>query len=386
LAFVLTVVFVYGYFNYHNKQRVEINLTINKPINPLKIVAISDLHLGYNIGKAELDEWIKFINLEKPDLVLIAGDIIDNHIEGVVKKKISFDKIKSRYGVYACLGNHEYIGSSSKITQSLDFIKDAKITVLRDTALLINNEFYLIGRDDRTNSKRKSLPELLQTLDTTKPFILLDHQPFNLYDTEKNGIDLQVSGHTHSGQLMPFSWIINLMYENPHGYLRKGNSHIYVSSGIGIWGGKFRIGTRSEYTVINLTQKLNTQSKSLSHLSQCGNNQNAKITTCHNVATAKTPRLPLATTWQQLKRKDCHLPQCGNDQNAKIATCHNVATAKTQRLPLAITRQQLKHRIYPSPQHDAPLETGFLVLATKVASLLQPFIRIIKSDKVFQNI
>ncbi|MDR2911532.1 MAG: metallophosphoesterase [Bacteroidales bacterium] len=252
LAFVLTIVFVYGYFNYRNKQRVELNLTINKPINPLKIVAISDLHLGYNIGTAELNEWIKFINLEKPDLVLIAGDIIDNHIEGVVKQNFSFEKVKSRYGVYACLGNHEYIGNSSKITQSLNFIQDAKITVLRDTALLINNEFYLIGRDDRTNTKRKSLPELLQTLDTTKPIILLDHQPFNLEETAKNGIDLQFSGHTHSGQLLPVSWITKLMYEISHGYIRKNDSHVYVSSGIGIWGGKFRIGTRSEYTIINL--------------------------------------------------------------------------------------------------------------------------------------
>lgn len=252
LTVVLTAVFTYGYFNYRNKQRVELALTTNKPINRLKIVAISDLHLGYNIGTAELDEWIKLINLENPDIVIMAGDVIDNHIERVVKQNFSFDKIKSRYGVYACIGNHEYIGSTSKISKSLDFLSDAKVTVLRDTAILINDEFYLVGRDDRINSKRKSLSELTQTLDTTKPIILLDHQPYNLEETAKNGIDLQFSGHTHNGQLPPVSWITKRMYEVSHGYISKGNSHIYVSSGIGIWGGKFRIGTHSEYVVITL--------------------------------------------------------------------------------------------------------------------------------------
>ena len=252
LAVTLTAVFSYGYFNYRNKQRVELTLAVNKPINPLKIVAISDLHLGYNTGTAELNEWIRLINLEKPDIVLMAGDVIDNHIERVVKQNLSFEKIESRYGVYACLGNHEYIGSTSKISQSLDFLNNAKVTVLRDTAILINDEFYLIGRDDRTNPNRKSLPELLQTLDREKPIILLDHQPFNLEEAAKNDIDLQFSGHTHNGQLPPVSWITKRMYEVSHGYLHKGDSHIYVSSGIGIWGGKFRIGTQSEYVVITL--------------------------------------------------------------------------------------------------------------------------------------
>jgi predicted MPP superfamily phosphohydrolase len=252
LAVVLTTVFVYGYFNYRNVQRVELTIEINKPITPLKIVAISDLHLGYGIGKAELDKWINLINQENPDIVLLAGDITDNHIKPLVEQNFSFEKIKSRYGVYACLGNHEYIGIPSKISQSLDFLRNAKVTILQDTAMLINDEFYLIGRDDRSNPDRKPLPELLQTLDKTKPLILLDHQPFQLENVAKNGMDFQFSGHTHDGQLPPVSWITKLMYEVSYGYLRKGDSHFYVSSGIGVWGGKFRIGTQSEYVVINL--------------------------------------------------------------------------------------------------------------------------------------
>ncbi|MDR0205991.1 MAG: metallophosphoesterase [Bacteroidales bacterium] len=257
LTIVMTAVFVYGYFNYLNTRRVEINIEIAKPVSPLKIVGLSDLHLGYGIGKTELEKWITLINREKPDIVLISGDIIDHFTKSLDGHNLSFEKIKSRDGVYACLGNHEYIGTPSKISQSLDFLHAAKVTVLRDTAVLINNEFYLIGRDDRFNLKRKSIHELLQTIDATKPLILLDHQPFYLEETAKNGIDLQFSGHTHHGQILPVNWIAKRIYEVSHGYLKKNNSHIYVSSGIGIWGGKFRIGTQSEYIVFNLKQQKN---------------------------------------------------------------------------------------------------------------------------------
>jgi predicted MPP superfamily phosphohydrolase len=254
LAVILTTFFTYGYFNYLNKTRVELTVSIDKEITPLKIVAISDLHLGYGIGKKELDKWVELINRENPDIVVIAGDIIDNHIKPLIEQNLasSLRKINSRYGVFACLGNHEYIGGRNKIFQTLDFLKDANITVLRDSAILINNEFYLIGRDDRVIQNRKSLAELVQPLDTVKPLILLDHQPFHLNETEQNGIDLQISGHTHRGQLMPVSWITDRMFEVSHGHTRRGNSHIYITSGIGIWGGKFRIGTRSEYVVMEL--------------------------------------------------------------------------------------------------------------------------------------
>ena len=257
LKIVLTLVFTYAHLNYRNVIREELTISINKEITPLKIVAISDLHLGYGVSKAKLERWITLINAENPDVVVIAGDIIDNHMKPLIERDVAstLRKIKSRYGVFACLGNHEYIGSSDKVYQSINFLNDANITVLRDTAILINDEFYLIGRDDLIIQNRKSLAELLQNLDTTKPLILLDHQPYHLNETEKNNIDLQISGHTHRGQLIPFSWITNKMFEIAHGYLQKGNSHIFVTSGIGIWGGKFRIGTQSEYVVIELRTK-----------------------------------------------------------------------------------------------------------------------------------
>ncbi|MDR2860137.1 MAG: metallophosphoesterase [Mediterranea sp.] len=259
LAGALTLILTWGYIVYLHKARVELSLTVNKEVGTersLKIVAISDLHLGYGIGRNEFEKWIELINKETPDIVLIAGDAIDNSTRPLYERGIAeaFKQIKTKYGIYASLGNHEYI---SGISNSLAFLKEAGITVLRDSVALIDNTFYMVGRDDRTNNARKSVAELTDTLDKSKLLILLDHQPYHLEQAEKNGIDLQISGHTHHGQIFPLSWITEMIYEKAHGYLKKGDSHIYVSSGLGIWGGKFRIGTRSEYVVITLqTRKL----------------------------------------------------------------------------------------------------------------------------------
>ena len=244
----------FGYFNYLNKKKVELSLDIPKEsrrINPLKIVAISDLHLGYGIGKKEFESWLPLINDEDPDVVLIVGDLVDSNTHPLFEQNFaeSVRKIQSKYGVYAVLGNHEYIGNA---TRSSLFLQSAGITLLRDSTVLIDDSFYLVGRDDRSNPKRKPVDELIAPFDTTKPLILLDHQPFNLNDTERNHIDLQLSGHTHNGQIWPFSWMIPKLFEHPYGYVKKGGSHIYVTSGLGIWGGKFRIGSRSEYVVIHL--------------------------------------------------------------------------------------------------------------------------------------
>ena len=250
---LVTAVMVAGNICYHQKKRVEVNLTIEKPLPPdgLKIVAISDLHLGYTIGKEELNKWTELINAENPDIVLIAGDVTDKRARQLAEDGLApeFHKIKSKYGVYASLGNHEYI---NRVNESVEFMREAGMTVLRDSSALVDSLFYVVGRDDRQNHRRMPLDSLLSNLDCRLPVILLDHQPYNLEQAEQNGVDLQISGHTHRGQVWPISWIVDTMYEKSYGYLRKDATHIYVSSGIGLWGGKYRIGTRSEYVVITL--------------------------------------------------------------------------------------------------------------------------------------
>jgi len=160
-----------------------------------------------------------------------------------------FREIKTKQGIYLAPGNHEYIAN---ITKCVDFLTKAGVTVLQDSVVLVNNTCYIAGRDDKSNTERKTITELIASLDTTLPIILLDHQPYNFDEVEKNNIDLYIAGHTHDGQVFPISWITKALFEVSHGYLKKGNSHFYVTSGIGIWGGKFRIGSRSEYVVINV--------------------------------------------------------------------------------------------------------------------------------------
>lgn len=248
-----------GYLRYQSKDRVYLPIHISKKMGDsisqksLRIVAVSDLHLGYTIGKGELEQWVSLINNENPDIILIAGDLIDNSLRPVKEQKLAevLRTLNAPMGVYACLGNHEYIGNADQ-RENIAFYKEANIHLLKDQTIEVDSLFYIIGRDDKTNIHRKELSELVADLDQSKPMILLDHQPYSLNQAEENGIDLQLSGHTHKGQVWPISMITNWMYELDHGYLQKGNSHIYVSSGLGIWGGKFRIGTKSEFVVIDI--------------------------------------------------------------------------------------------------------------------------------------
>lgn len=248
----ITMLMICGYLKYRWKVRTEIPIEVNKPLigkDSLKIVGISDLHLGYTVGKKEFEKWVDLINAENPDLVIIAGDIVDNGTRPLIEWDIASSFRKIEAPIYTCLGNHEYI---SGIQESLGFIEESEIHLLRDSYIEIDSCLYIVGRDDITNKRRKSIEELTTNLDKSKPVIMLDHQPFHLAETEQAGIDIQFSGHTHRGQVWPISRITDAIYEVSHGHKRKGNSHIIVSSGIGLWGGKFRIGTQSEYVVITL--------------------------------------------------------------------------------------------------------------------------------------
>ena len=249
---VMLTVFVYGNIHYHHKQRVPMELDAKgKLAQPLKAVLMSDLHLGYHNGRTELAKWVDRVNAEQPDLVLIAGDIIDISVRPLLEEGMAEEFRRLQAPVYACLGNHEYYSGEPRARQ---FYQDAGIHLLRDSVVTLADKgnLTLIGRDDRTNLRRKSLADLTAGLDRNSFTILLDHQPYHLERTEQAGIDFQFSGHTHYGQVWPISWIEDAIYECAYGSLTKGNTRIYVSSGIGIWGGKFRIGTQSEYVVLTL--------------------------------------------------------------------------------------------------------------------------------------
>jgi uncharacterized protein len=257
---IVIVLLLYGYINAGNPVTNKIDISINKnvvEINELNIAMVSDIHLGNIVGKERLDNIVKKINELNPDIVLLPGDIVDEDIAPVMKNDLgkSLENIKSKYGTFATTGNHEYIGG---VEPAVNYLSEHNITFLRDSVIKIANSFYLAGREDRdisrfTNKKRKPLKELLKDIDMTLPIVLMDHQPFALEDAVINGVDVQVSGHTHNGQLFPINFITKLIYEISSGYLKKEKTHFYVSNGVGTWGPPIRIGNQPE--IVNIILK-----------------------------------------------------------------------------------------------------------------------------------
>lgn len=258
---VAIVVLIFGIFflgnlHYNNKVRVALDLPTDKPLpRDYKIVMASDLHLGYHNPRKELTRWIDLINAEHPDFILIAGDIIDGSMRPLLEEHMAEEFHRLEAPVFACIGNHEYFSGHP---QAMQFYRDAGICLLSDASTVVDSCIVIIGRDDQMNRRRRTVKDLVAELPSLGQgqksafTILLDHQPHHLEQAELAGIDFQFSGHTHRGQVWPISWITDKVYECSWGSHQRGNTCYYVTSGLGIWGGKFRIGTQSEYIVATL--------------------------------------------------------------------------------------------------------------------------------------
>jgi uncharacterized protein len=250
---LIALILIYGTYQARNIKIVKYNVDLQKSsinMNKLHVVFLSDIHLGNIVTNSQLEKIINKINGLKPDIVLLGGDLIDDFIEPYKKQGMAntFRKINSKYGVYTVLGNHD--GMRENIEDVISSFEDGGINVIRDDYTKIADSFYVIGRIDgsmeRKNSKRKPLDAILDGADKTLPLILLDHSPSKLSEAEKQGIDLQLSGHTHRGQLFPAGLITKRIFEVDWGYLRKGNLQIIVSSGAATWGPPIRTGSSSE--------------------------------------------------------------------------------------------------------------------------------------------
>ncbi|RGD97820.1 metallophosphoesterase [Clostridium sp. AM34-11AC] len=239
----------------------------------LKIALIADLHLGYNSTKSHVRKIVDTINSQNVDLVCIAGDLFDNDYNAIKDPDEVADilsDIKSRYGTYACWGNHDV---SEKILAGFtfpqketivrdgrftEFLHHAGITMLEDETVCINNAFYLVGRRDKDMAKKEQLPrktfaEITEPLDPSLPIIVMDHQPGELSEASDAGVDLDLSGHTHDGQMFPANLVVHFLWENACGVLKKGAMTSIVTSGAGVWGPAMRVGTNNEVVIANVS-------------------------------------------------------------------------------------------------------------------------------------
>jgi len=255
LIFVaLAAVLTYGTWN--AAHPIVKNYEINIPkkagaIKELNVVMVSDLHLGLINHNTRLEGMVDKINSLNPDVVLIAGDLIDDNITPFTHEKMAdtLKKVKAPFGAYVVLGNHDYISDSSK--ELAIQLEKSGIKLLQDEYIKVANSFYIIGRNDlsserTTGKKRMEMASLLQGIDKSLPLILMDHQPYHLEEGEASGIDAQFSGHTHRGQVFPNEFITRRIYEIDWGYLKKGALNVFVSSGYGTWGPPIRLGNNPE--------------------------------------------------------------------------------------------------------------------------------------------
>ena len=257
---ISTLLIAGGFINAVIPVVTRYDIAINKSageIKNLRIAAVSDIHLGSIIRKRSIKKLSGMLNDLHPDLVLLLGDIVDGELGPVLRGDLLqyFTCPKCTDGLYAITGNHEFIGGGSR---TIPYIESKGIRVLKDEVVTLEGGIQLIGRIDRDSfrfyrKERLPLDSLLANVDTTKPVILLDHQPFHLNATAEKGVDLQLSGHTHNGQMWPLNYITARIYELSYGYLKKGTTHFIVSSGYGLWGPRVRSGSRSEVLLINIT-------------------------------------------------------------------------------------------------------------------------------------
>lgn len=276
LIIVLTgVTSIYGIINAKIVRTTEYEITINKDggnFKEMTIAMFGDPQFGYNIGEYHLKQAVDIINKNDVDIVCVVGDIFDNQYSAIKNpdKLIDlFNQIKSKYGMYAVLGNHDVeepilcgftfndddIKNKLASKEMLDFIRKSGMVLLYDENVIINNSVNLYGRADQErpnlgNITRKESGDLFKEVDVSKPIMVLDHEPREYDELEKAGVDLMMAGHTHDGQLLPTKIATDIIWENPYGLWVKNAFHAITTSGLGLFGPNMRVGTIAEVCII----------------------------------------------------------------------------------------------------------------------------------------
>ncbi len=271
---------IYGIINAKIVRTSEYTIEIDKDggnFDEMTIALFGDPQFGYNIGEYHLKQAVDIINSYDVDLVAIAGDIFDNQYSAIKDpdKLIElFNQIESKYGVYAVLGNHDVeepilcgftfndkeLSAKVASKEMLEFIEKSNIKLLYDENVIINDSINLYGRADEErpnlgNSTRKSVEEIKEEIDTSKPLLVLDHEPKDYEELEQIGTDLEMAGHTHDGQLWPTKIATDIVWTNPYGLYVDGNFNAITTSGLGLFGPNMRVGTIAEVCIIHIKFK-----------------------------------------------------------------------------------------------------------------------------------
>lgn len=245
----------YSVFNVMFREPVIKNIYLkvsNLTVEKLKIVQLSDIHIDSYTSYEEIKKIVKRTNALNPDIVILAGDILESRI-GDEYRKYDLDKIKAKYGIFAVSGNHEYYMG---IEEFYSFCGKIKANVIHNTNIIAGG-IYIAGIPDTKSSKRfnsqpADIKKALKNIDFTKPVVFLSHQPDSFSEVSKYPVSLQLSGHTHAGQIPPFDLIEYVFFKYYYGLYKENNSYLYVSSGTRWWGPPMRLFSKSEIVCINL--------------------------------------------------------------------------------------------------------------------------------------
>lgn len=250
----------YAWFNAFNIKETKYVVDSEKVEHEINIVEIADVHLGTTIDGNDFAKEIEKISEINPDVLVVLGDFVDEDTsyEDMITGCKALGTVKTKYGVYMTFGNHDlsaYGGNDNYTSEEfvLELIKN-NVTILQDKATLINNEFYLVGRKDKTAAKRASIQQFINIIDEDKLIILLDHQPVEYDDARRVGVDIMLSGHTHGGQMFPLAYIGKFISENgmTYGMEKRENTTFIVTSGMSEWGMSLKTGAISEYVLITI--------------------------------------------------------------------------------------------------------------------------------------
>jgi predicted MPP superfamily phosphohydrolase len=265
IAVAALVMCVAGWVNAQYPVVREVKLSVPANVAPLRIVALSDLHLGRLASDGFLSGVVDLIEPLSPDIVLFLGDIVEVDFGPSEVPAIAavLQRLKPRLGVWGVMGNHEYIEGRGK--QSKQLLDQIGIQMLIDQWVMLgekpDEQILLIGRRDRY-AGRKPVQKVIENVPEENRGalkILLDHQPTDLKGAEEAGVFLQLSGHSHNGQFFPLNFIVPFLFENAYGYYKRGQTHYWVSSGAGAWGPRIRTSGRPEIMLINLVPQPDTQ-------------------------------------------------------------------------------------------------------------------------------